>query len=203
MCGYRLGECRVRCTGKQLDALADHGIWRPDGMNGLLDCCIYATSQLLSVMKWASRILGPPPSIHKKPSGNRAPDGIASLWPRPVRLACVLHGPRFPDDGDLHLPRVLHVLLDAVGYVARQENGAGVVHLLGLDDDAYLTAGLDGVAFLDTREAGGDALQPFEPLEVGLERLPTCARARCADGVGGLDDDRVEGLCLFEVDIGR
>ena len=58
----------------------------------------------------------------------------------------------------LHLPRILHVLLDAVGDISGEEHSRSVVHLFGFDDDADFAARLDGVGLLDAGETGGDAL---------------------------------------------
>src|SRR5690625_513544 len=154
---------------------------------------------------WASRSFGPrkytQEAVRDARPGRHTLNRTAVF---PAKgLAGVLDRPRFADDRHLHLAGVLHVLLDAVGNVARQQDRARVVHLLGLDDDADLPAGLDGVALFDTGEAGGDALEPFEPLQVGFQRLPAGARACRADGVGGLDDDGVEGLGLLQVVVVR
>src|SRR6056297_413485 len=116
-----------------------------------------------------------------------------------VASAGVLDGARLAYDRHLHLARVLHVLLDATGDVAREEDGAGVVDLVGLDDDADLAAGLDGVALLDAGEARGDRLERLEALEVDLERLAAGSRTGGADGVGGVDEHGEEGGRPVEV----
>src|SRR5699024_9775946 len=52
---------------------------------------------------------------------------------------------------------------------------------------------------LDAREAGGDALQPFQALDVALQRLAARARPGGGDGVGGIDDAGVERRGEVEV----
>src|SRR5213078_4033885 len=71
-----------------------------------------------------------------------------------------------------------------------------VVDLLGADEDTYLAAGLDGERALDALEAVGDGLEVLEPLDVGVHRLAAGARPRRADGIGDLDDRRLDAGVL-------
>ena len=57
---------------------------------------------------------------------------------------------------------------------------------------AHLAAGLDRERALDAGEALGDGLEVLEPLDVGVHRLAAGARPRGADGVGDLDDRRLQ-----------
>src|SRR5690606_1205313 len=72
-------------------------------------------------------------------------------------------------------------------------------HLVRLDDDPDLAAGLDGVRVLDPWEAGGDVLEPFEALDVALERLASGPWSGGRDRIGGVDDDGEEGLGAVQV----
>ena len=61
-----------------------------------------------------------------------------------------------------------------------------------LDEDAHFAAGLDGEGLVDAAEAGRDALQRLEALDVGLERLHARAGTAAADRVGDLHDERLQ-----------
>src|SRR3972149_4309035 len=80
------------------------------------------------------------------------------------KLLRVLHRAPFADNGDLDLPRVVQVLLYLLADLLRHSVGAEVVDLFGLDDDAYLAAGLDGERLLHAREGVGHRLPRFQPL---------------------------------------
>src|SRR4029453_10199454 len=68
-----------------------------------------------------------------------------------VRLLRHLDGARLADHDHLHLAGVLELILDLSRYLVRQQCGALVVHLGGLDDDADLAPRLEGVRLGDTR----------------------------------------------------
>src|SRR5439155_13708018 len=108
----------------------------------------------------------------------------------PAGLLGVVHGRRLADHGHADLSRVLQLLLDAPGDLARQVVRPGVVHPRVLDHDADLAAGLDGVGLLDPREGGGDALQGLQALDVDLEALAPPAGPRPRYGIGRRDQHR-------------
>src|SRR3990170_6951429 len=109
------------------------------------------------------------------------------------RLFRVLHRAPFADDGDLDLARVIQVLLYLLADLLRHPVGAEVINLFGLDDDAYLAAGLDGERLLDAREGVRHRLQRLQPLQVLVHGLATSARPAAADRVGDDGDDRFHG----------
>src|ERR1043166_6071720 len=105
-------------------------------------------------------------------------------------LLRVVHGPRLADHRDPDLARILELLLDAPGNLARQSLRARVVDPMVLHHDADLAAGLDGVALLHALERVSDPLERLEPLDVRLETLAPRAGARAADRVGGAHEHR-------------
>ena len=54
------------------------------------------------------------------------------------------------DDRNLDLTGIGHLVLNAACDFRRQFFGLGVVNLIGTDNDAELSAGLDGVGLEDT-----------------------------------------------------
>src|SRR5690606_29239135 len=121
----------------------------------------------------------------------------------PASSTRVLDGTRLAHDRHLHLARVLHVLLDAVGDVACKQHCGGIVDALWLNDDAQLASSLDGEGTVYAREASCDALETLEALDVALERLAPSTRPRGRNGVCGVDDDGEERLGLIEVMVVR
>src|SRR5512139_2001797 len=97
--------------------------------------------------------------------------------------------PRLADHRDLDLPWVTQVRLDFLYYVPAEHDRIVVRYFFVFDKDADLAAGLDGVAFVNTLEGIGNALQFLKPLDVGLQHLPPGPGPRCRQGVGGLDED--------------
>ena len=61
-----------------------------------------------------------------------------------------------------------------------------------LDHDPDLAAGLHGEDLLHALLGERDLLQPLQPLDVGLERLPAGAGPAAADRVGGLGQHRLD-----------
>src|SRR3990170_5339678 len=109
------------------------------------------------------------------------------------KLLRVLHRAPFADDGDLDLPRVVQVLLYLLADLLRHPVGAEVIDLFGLDDDAYLAAGLDGERLRDAGEGVRHRLQRLQPLQVLVHGLAPSARSAAADRVGDDGDDRLHG----------
>ena len=60
-------------------------------------------------------------------------------------LACVAYGACFTDNRNLYLTRIGHLILYLLGDFGLECLGGFVVNLVGTDDNAEFTAGLDGV----------------------------------------------------------
>ena len=69
--------------------------------------------------------------------------------PLPVsgRLLGVAHRTRFANDGNFHLTRIGHFVLDTSCDVVRKIFDFFVVNLVGTDNHTQLSTGLDGVSF--------------------------------------------------------
>src|SRR4051812_47830581 len=93
------------------------------------------------------------------PSMSRAPVALAL---RVAFSASKVDRPRFPNEHNLDLPRVLELGFDATSDLLGERGHADVVHVIRNDDDTNLTPGLDGEHLLHSLVAGGDALQPLE-----------------------------------------
>ena len=91
---------------------------------------------------------------------------------------------------------IFQLVLDLLADLTGKRDHALVLDDLGLDHDAYLTACLNGVAVVNTREGGSDLLQLLETLDVIFDVLASCAGTRCGKSVGCLHQDRRDGLCL-------
>src|SRR5262245_4967422 len=105
---------------------------------------------------------------------------MASRLPGLLR---VLDRAGLPHHGDLDLARVLELLLDLLGDVARHDLRRQVVHVLRLDHHPDLAAGLHRVDLLHARVARADLLQALEPLDVGLQALAPRPRTAARDPV--------------------
>src|SRR5215510_15276986 len=88
---------------------------------------------------------------------------MAPRLPVAPHLLRVLDRARLAHHRDLDLARVLELLLDLLGDVARHDLRREVVDVLGLDHDPDLAAGLHRVDLLDARIARADLLEPLEP----------------------------------------
>ena len=86
-------------------------------------------------------------------------------------------GPGLADYAHLDLPRILQVFLDLSGDVLGQPDGGQVIHIFGLDDDANLAAGLDGVGLQDTAERVADIFQGLDAANIGFEGFAPCPGA--------------------------
>ena len=106
-------------------------------------------------------------------------------------LLGVLGRSHLSDDRDLDLTRILHIVLDLLGNLTGKFNNAQVVHLVRLDDDAYLAPGLNGVGFFHAGEGLGNVFQRRHTLDVGFEGLTAGPRSGAGDGIRGGDDNRL------------
>ena len=91
-----------------------------------------------------------------------------------------VHGPGLPDNVDLDLTGVLHLVFDALGDLPGQHNGVGIADLFGLDDDAHLPTCLNGIGSIHAVKGVGDLFQLFQTLDVVFQRLAACAGAGMA-----------------------
>src|SRR5262245_3880972 len=107
-----------------------------------------------------------------------------SLQAVAVPSLCIVHSPGFANHRYLYLTRVLELGLDPLGEVLRHPEALVVRYLLGVDDDAQLTPGLDGEGLLDPFHPFGHLLELLEPLDVGLQDLAPRPGTGGRDGVG-------------------
>src|SRR5207249_4086774 len=117
------------------------------------------------------------------------------------RLALLrdLDGARLANDDDLHLPRVLELVLDLASDLVGEEHGAVVVDLGGLDDHPDLASGLKRVRLRDSWLRARQLLKRPESADVVLERLAAGAWSRGGDRVGGDEKHRLDRLRLHLV----
>ena len=81
-------------------------------------------------------------------------------------LLGVIHGLGFADQVDLDLAGVFELCLDLLGDVVGHEDHVVLGHVLGLDHDADLAAGLDGVGLLHAGEGAGELLELLQAADV-------------------------------------
>src|SRR5262245_3851376 len=105
-------------------------------------------------------------------------------------------GARLPDDHDLDVTGVLHLVLDALADVLGQLMGVEVGDDLGARHHAQLAASLDRVAHLDALVGQRDLLELRQPLDVRLEDVPPGSGPGRRDAVGRLDEHGLDGLRL-------
>ena len=86
-------------------------------------------------------------------------------------LFCVIDGLRLAQEMNLDLTGVGKLLLDLLGDIPCQKNHLVFADILGLDHDAYLAAGLNGVAVGNAGEALRDFLKLLKTLDVVLDIL--------------------------------
>src|SRR5947209_7218369 len=87
------------------------------------------------------------------------------------RSSSNLDMPRFAQDVDLDLAGIGQRLLDGLRDVVRHPRGFAVVHLFGVDDDAYFAASLHGKRLLDARKTAGQSFELLETLDVFFKRF--------------------------------
>jgi hypothetical protein len=95
----------------------------------------------------------------------------------------VFKSPDFAYHVYLDVAGILKLILDALDDFFGHQHTARVVDILGLNDDAYLAACLNGKGFLDALERIGNFLKLLQPLDIMLDRFAPCAGPRAADGV--------------------
>ena len=109
---------------------------------------------------------------------------------------CVLDRFGLADDVDLDLAGVFEFGLDLLGKIVGEQDHVVLGDFLGLDHDADLAAGLDGVGFFDAGEGIGQLFELFEPADIVLDVLTACTGACSGDGVGRLHEAGNDGLRL-------
>src|SRR3954470_15909042 len=82
--------------------------------------------------------------------------------------ASKFHRPRFANEHNLDLPRILQLRFYATRDFLGERCHADVIDLFRSDDDADFATGLNREHLVHALVARGDSLQTFEPLDVGL-----------------------------------
>lgn len=80
------------------------------------------------------------------------------------------------DNGDLHLTRIGHLVLNSFGYFSRQFLCLGIVDLIGSDNDAQLAAGLNSVGLEHSGIAQSKLFEIVQTLDIGFNNLSAGAR---------------------------
>ena len=83
-------------------------------------------------------------------------------------LPCVFDTPRLPDDGNFDFSRVFQLLFYAVGYAPGHVLCFKIGHFFRRDEDAYLSASLQGVCLFDAGEGGSDSFEFRKTLQIVL-----------------------------------
>ena len=102
--------------------------------------------------------------------------------------------PGLSNDGDSDLAGILKALFDATGYVLGKLDSRQVIDLVGLDHDPDLATCLDGIGLGDTPKRIGDILKTLDAFQIVVQAFTAGAGPRTRDGVGGLDQDRLQAL---------
>lgn len=79
--------------------------------------------------------------------------------------------PTLADDGDADLARIGQILFDLFSNIFAKDIRGVVVHVIGIDHDPDFAPGLNGIGLSHPVEAGGDAFQFFEALDVIFEQF--------------------------------
>ena len=77
----------------------------------------------------------------------------------------------FADNGNFHLARISHLILDALGYFCREFFGFCIVDLIGTYNHAQLTAGLDCIGLDHAGIAESQLLKVVETLDVSFDHF--------------------------------
>src|SRR5213594_355051 len=101
-------------------------------------------------------------------------------------LSGVIHRADLPNDGDLDLPWIGHLILDLARNFSGHERCVFIGDGVMLDDDPYLSAGLNGIGFFHSLKRVGDALKFLQAPHVGLKHFPPRARASPRERIRGI-----------------
>src|SRR4051812_18075321 len=83
----------------------------------------------------------------------------------PSILLRVIHGTRFPDDGDFDLARIFQLVSDATGDLLRHPHGLPVRAPLAFDQDADLAPCLQPKRLRHALERVSDAFELLKPFD--------------------------------------
>src|SRR6266540_3336635 len=107
-------------------------------------------------------------------------------WPAARRSAGDLGDAGFAYHGDADLAGVGELFFDLLRHVPGQYGGADVVDVVRPYHHPDLAAGLHREDLFDAVLAGGDLLDPLQPLDVRLQAFPARARPTTGTGVRSL-----------------
>src|SRR5438477_12166276 len=88
-----------------------------------------------------------------------------------VRSSGIFDTSDFAYQSHFDLTRIRHRIFDLLGDIPGDFVGDGIIHRLGIDDDAHFAAGLDGVGLPYAFETGGQLFEVLETLDVAFQRL--------------------------------
>ena len=89
-------------------------------------------------------------------------------------LAGIFYRTGLADNIDLDFTRIFHFGLNPLSNIAGKLESCQIVDFAGSYEDANLTAGLNGIGFLDAVEGITDAFEVFKALEVDFDRIASC-----------------------------
>ena len=92
-------------------------------------------------------------------------------------LLCVAHRTCLTDNGNFHLTRISHFVLNLLGDFTGKVLRLFVVNLVCTDNDTQLTACLDGLCLCHSRIGHGQLLKVVQALDVGFYDFAACSRA--------------------------
>src|SRR3989338_4690281 len=120
---------------------------------------------------------------------------FAGLRPFGPILFRMLHRACLTDDRDHNLSGVLQFALNSACDIVAYLVGQFVVYALGVYDNPYLTACLNGVSALYAAKPGCDTLKLLQPLYVFFQGLASRTGPACRYGVGGAHKRGEYGFC--------
>ena len=98
---------------------------------------------------------------------------------------------------DLDLTGISELILDLLGDIPCEQDHLILADLFGLDHDANLAAGLNGIGACDAGKALGDFLKLFKTLDVVLYILAARTGAGSGDSVRRLNEAGFNTCLLY------
>lgn len=100
------------------------------------------------------------------------PEGhIYYKFSRGRHLLCEGYRTNLPDNSDLYLTRIGHLVLNLLSDLRAELGALLIAHLVGTNNDAQLTSGLNGIGLRHAGIAHGDCLKVVQTFDVSLDDL--------------------------------
>ena len=103
-------------------------------------------------------------------------------------LFCITYGSGFTYYSDFNLTRISHFILYLLSYIVRESFNSFIIYLVGADNYAQFTAGLDSISFDNAGTRECEIFEVVKAFDISLYDFAAGTRASSGNSITHLHD---------------